>query len=266
MISNEELIQRIETLAQERGISKANALKESGVGKDFIANMKKGQKPALEKTVMLANYFNVSIDFLVDGRESFTYVAELHKYHWNHPADDPVSKKYNAVCRTVCLLAGKPKGYALLSAARVPADKPTSFTDAQLNFFAFLMNGKTNQILKVSIFDDEDLLEYEDYEFIKKYVPFEPDYSSRSELVSMYPETEKWFNDINKLYVEALLDEVDSRCFTETAEILSKYSSYEQGKIMALFKNAVKEYEKSTSADNEQSLSDTSAEIKGNVS
>ena len=222
----------------------------------------------LEDILLISEKFQLSLDFILTGKELSGKNSEpqLHKYHWNHPADNSVSKKYNAVCRTVCLLAGKPKGYALLSAARVPADKPTSFTDAQLNFFAFLMNGKTNQILNVSIFDDEDLLEYEDYEFIKKYVPFEPDYSSRSELVSKYPETDKWFNDINKLYVEALLDEVDSRCFIETAEILSKYSSYEQGKIMALFQNAVKEYEKSTSADNEQSLSGMSAEIKGNVS
>lgn len=222
----------------------------------------------LEDILLISEKFQLSLDFILTGKELSGKNSEpqLHKYHWNHPADDPVSKKYNAVCRTVCLLAGKPKGYALLSAARVPADKPTTFTDAQLNFFAFLMNGKTNQILNVSIFDDEDLLEYEDYKFIKKYVPFELDYSSLSELVSAYPETEKWYNDINKLYVEALLDEVDSKCFTDMAEALSKYSSYEQGKIMALFQNAVKEYEKSTSADNEQSLSGMSAEIKGNVS
>lgn len=260
--------ERFDTECKKKGTTPTALLKSLKISTSKLTAWKNGSMPSSEWVILISEALGTSIEYLLTGKESGETVSApvLNKYHWNHPADDPVSKKYNAVCRTVCMLAGKPKGYALLSAARVPADKPTTFSDAQLNFFAFLMNGRTNQLLKVSIFDDEDILEYEDYEFIKKYVPFDPEYSSLSELYDMYPETEKWYNDINKLYVEALLDEVDSKCFTDMAEVLSKYSSYEQGKIMALFTNAVKEYEKSNSADTKQSLSDMSAEIKDNAS
>lgn len=263
------IIDRITALVDQKGIKQNDICAALGITSGTYSTWKSRKTdPPAKYIPCICELLGVSLSFLLTGKETNeTFSApELRKYHWNHPEDDPISKKYNAVCRTVCLLAGKPKGYALLSAARVPADNPTAFTDAQLCFLAFLMNGKTKDIIEATVFEDDNLIEYSDFEIIKKYVCFQPEYSSLSELVSTYPETEKWFNDINKLYVEALLDEVDSKCFTDVAESLLKYSSYEQGKIMALFMSAVKEYEISASADKEQLINDMSAEIKGNVS
>lgn len=206
----------------------------------------------LEDILLISEKFQLSLDFILTGKELSGKNSEpqLHKYHWNHPADDPVSKKYNAVCRTVCLMADKPKGYALLSAARVPADAPATLTDAQINFLAFMMDGKTHQIVNVSVFDDDKLPEYSRFDILDKYVDFDPMYSSVSEMINKFPETKEWFGEVNKLYTEALLEKVEPECLTEMAEMLSKHSSYEQGKIMEIFKNAIREFEQNITAEN----------------
>ena len=56
----------IEKLSTERGITKTKALIDSGVGKDFIVNMiNKKQIPSFVKVFQIADYFGVSIDYLV---------------------------------------------------------------------------------------------------------------------------------------------------------------------------------------------------------
>lgn len=59
------LISNIEILSKNAGISKTKALTDSGVGKDFIANINKGTSPSIEKIDKLATYFNVSVDYLL---------------------------------------------------------------------------------------------------------------------------------------------------------------------------------------------------------
>lgn len=60
------LIRNIDALATSKGISRSKALLESGAGKDFAVNIeKKSQTPSLIKVTQLANYFNVSIDYLL---------------------------------------------------------------------------------------------------------------------------------------------------------------------------------------------------------
>lgn len=63
------LIDRIKELSQAFGVSPTKALQESGAGKDFIANLKKGQSPSVDKIEMVAQYFNVSVDYLLGNDE-----------------------------------------------------------------------------------------------------------------------------------------------------------------------------------------------------
>lgn len=63
--NRELLIDRIKELSQAKSISATKALQESGAGKDFIANLKKGQAPSIEKIAIVADYFNVSVDYLL---------------------------------------------------------------------------------------------------------------------------------------------------------------------------------------------------------
>lgn len=80
------LVERLKTLADERGISLTKAFTESGVGKNFISNMKTSN-PSMGKITMLANYFGVSVDYLLgktDEKEKAPAVdaddRELNEY------------------------------------------------------------------------------------------------------------------------------------------------------------------------------------------
>lgn len=64
-MDSDMLISRIEELAKQKGVSKTKALTESGAGKDFIANIKKGQTPSVAKLQKLSEYFGVSTDYLL---------------------------------------------------------------------------------------------------------------------------------------------------------------------------------------------------------
>lgn len=66
VIDYELFASNIEYLAQKIGVSKNKALIDSGAGKDFIVNMiNKNQVPSLLKVVQLAQYFGVSVDYLL---------------------------------------------------------------------------------------------------------------------------------------------------------------------------------------------------------
>lgn len=67
------LLERIELLCRERGISLNTAFTESGVGKNFKSNMKTAN-PTVGKITMLSMYFNVSREYLMgksDRRGSY---------------------------------------------------------------------------------------------------------------------------------------------------------------------------------------------------
>ena len=60
-----ELIKKIEEEARQKNISENKILTESGVGKDLLKNLRKGQSTSIEKVVYLADYLNISIDYLL---------------------------------------------------------------------------------------------------------------------------------------------------------------------------------------------------------
>lgn len=64
-----KLIQNIDLLSAQKGVNKTNALAESGAGKNFISNIMKGSDPSIGKVEQVADYYGVSIDYLL-GRTS----------------------------------------------------------------------------------------------------------------------------------------------------------------------------------------------------
>ena len=63
---NVQLIEeRIMSIASKMGLSKNKLLINAHMGKSFFDNMKKGQVPSVEKLHTIADYLNVSIDYLV---------------------------------------------------------------------------------------------------------------------------------------------------------------------------------------------------------
>ena len=62
----------IEELVNQRGESKTKVFINSGVGKDFFSNLNKGQIPSVEKIISLAEYLDVSVDYLLGREEKST--------------------------------------------------------------------------------------------------------------------------------------------------------------------------------------------------
>jgi transcriptional regulator with XRE-family HTH domain len=77
-MDKEILIQRIELLCAERKIKPTTAYIESGVGKNFKSNLSVAN-PSLAKITLLANYLNVSREYLLgetENRQKETPTAE----------------------------------------------------------------------------------------------------------------------------------------------------------------------------------------------
>lgn len=69
-MDKQTLLKNIDFLCKQKGISRNTAFTESQVGKNFVSNMKKSN-PTMGKITMLANYFNVTVDYLL-GKEDAT--------------------------------------------------------------------------------------------------------------------------------------------------------------------------------------------------
>ena len=80
-MDKELLVKRLKELSEEKKITLTKAFIESGVGKNFISNMKTSN-PSMGKITMLANYFNVSVDYLLgntDKKVCMTFIDRIEK-------------------------------------------------------------------------------------------------------------------------------------------------------------------------------------------
>lgn len=59
----------IQSLCDKKGITARTAYTESGVGRSFYDNIRKGSVPSVEKLQALAMYFGVSLDYLVGNTD-----------------------------------------------------------------------------------------------------------------------------------------------------------------------------------------------------
>lgn len=59
------LIEKITTLCRKKGVSVNQMALEAGVNKSFVDNLKKGSFPSADKLLLVARYFDVSVDYLL---------------------------------------------------------------------------------------------------------------------------------------------------------------------------------------------------------
>lgn len=73
------IISRISELCKEKSISINQMLKETNLNKSLVDNLKKGSIPSIDKIEGVADYFNVSIDYILgksDQKEKPTAIAD----------------------------------------------------------------------------------------------------------------------------------------------------------------------------------------------
>ena len=66
---NDRIIEKIKNLCDKNNISINKLLQNCESGKSLVDNMKKGSIPTVDKIIKIADYFDVSIDYLV-GRSN----------------------------------------------------------------------------------------------------------------------------------------------------------------------------------------------------
>ncbi len=67
-MDNEKLIENIKFLCKRNNISQKELYRKLNITSQFAGNLKKGQKPSIETIEKIADYFLVSIDYLI-GRK-----------------------------------------------------------------------------------------------------------------------------------------------------------------------------------------------------
>lgn len=64
------LVGRIELLCVQNGITKSKLFADCGMSRNTINNLKGGSIPSVDKIASIADYFDVSIDYLLGREES----------------------------------------------------------------------------------------------------------------------------------------------------------------------------------------------------
>jgi transcriptional regulator with XRE-family HTH domain len=64
-VHNEQLVENIKKLAKEKNTSVKSVLETCNINRNFMYDIKKGSTPSSEVLLKLANYFNVSVDYLL---------------------------------------------------------------------------------------------------------------------------------------------------------------------------------------------------------
>jgi len=61
----EIVIERVSSLANQKGEAPTVSMKAAGVGKDFFYNLNNNKKPSIDKIEKLAEYFGVTTDYIL---------------------------------------------------------------------------------------------------------------------------------------------------------------------------------------------------------
>lgn len=72
MYNLEIIEQRIVYIAKKLGLSKNKLLMNANMGKNLFDNMKRGTIPSVEKIHIIADYLNVSVDYLLGRTDNPT--------------------------------------------------------------------------------------------------------------------------------------------------------------------------------------------------
>ena len=103
------LIEQVKVAASAKGVTPNKAFTESGVGKDFFYNVRKGKMPSIDKVAKLANFLGVTTDYLLG----------------NEQKNKPDAERDELIDEIMQICAGLPKEkqLALLNTARCMIEK-----------------------------------------------------------------------------------------------------------------------------------------------
>ena len=105
---SEVLINRISMLCEQSGITKAKLFDECGLNKNIVNNLKRGSIPSVDKIAVIADYFHVSVDYLlgrtedlIPENENITEVSTLVPESSGQPKADGMTSEFFRVFETL---------------------------------------------------------------------------------------------------------------------------------------------------------------------
>lgn len=241
----ENLVNRIKKLCDLKDVKINKCLSDCNLDKNVLTNMKKSV-PSVDKIMTLAEYFNVSIDYLLTGKSdsqktsNVLAVPELRQYRWDFKAKDDISKLYNRVCFSIYTLHSDALAEVLLSAIALPADQPCEIDENRLKWLA--IHSETSS----AFFHDERAAK-PNYKIVREIAD---EYAregdiSLEELKQECPEVELWERNYTLLHSEAISMAIQNEYIGEILDIFANCrSEAEQGELMVYIRQGIKEFKK----------------------
>ncbi len=85
---SEVIVERIESLTKTKGITVNILLKECGINKSLLSDLKsKGSMPSADKLKKIADFFGVTTDYLLGRSDKKSITPDVLAFHKNTPGD-----------------------------------------------------------------------------------------------------------------------------------------------------------------------------------
>lgn len=242
----ENLVNRIKKLCDLKDVKINKCLSDCNLDKNVLTNMKKSV-PSVDKIMTLAEYFNVSIDYLLTGKSdsqktsNVLAVPELRQYRWDFKAKDDISKLYNHVCRSIYTLHSDLVASVLLSAIALPAKKPCEIDENKLKWLA--IHSETSPAFFHDFHDERPAAHT--YRMLRETANnyAREGVMSLEELKQNCPEAELWECNYNSLCSEAIRLTTKNEYIGEIFDMFANcHSEAEQGELMTFIRKGFKEF------------------------
>lgn len=199
---------------------------------------KNNSQPASEKLSLIADFLEVSLEYLITGQEECK-MPKLHRYRWDFMEDTEEDKFYNKVIYSLHMLHGSMKANAMLSAVGLPADKTTNIDDTILKWLAdksqTITDFFTDGHFETGKLDVQSLKRLaEGYTYYDK--------QGSDSLRADYPEMRTWDENYVYLFNVAVEESTNSEYIAEIFEAFKCYPN-EHADLMAYIRQGIDNFE-----------------------
>lgn len=230
-----DISQRIIMELEKQGKKQKDLSEFAGISTSAISAWNKNNtQPASDKLSLIADFLNVSLDYLVTGEEKGK-TPKLHKYRWNFEEVTETDKLYNRVCYAIHMLHGKMRASAMLSAIGLSSDKPDSISEMALQWLS--EKCKTTRIFFTDGYFETGKSDFKSLtEVAEDFSYYRGDFDSESS------EVKKWEENYAYLFYLAVSESTNAEYVAEVFEDFSRYPN-EQADLMAYIRQGIANFE-----------------------
>ena len=231
-----DIAQRIMWELDRQGKKQKDLSAFTGISTSAISAWNKnGTQPASDKISLIADFLDVSLEYLITGQEN-SKIPKLHKYKWNFPESTESDKLYNKVSYALHMLHGSLKANAMMSAVGLPADEPGDIDALALEWLADKCHTLT------SFFNEGSFETGKSDVKSLKDIAKGHDYYNMKNTKADYPEMEKWDANYAYMFNLAVEETTSSEYIAEIFEEFSRYPN-EHADLMAYIRQGIANFE-----------------------